>query len=67
MPSTVADPYWFSDRVKKTLPHDLETEHSVLQPLTKSERATLADLLQRLYDDNIDKVAADRHDACDQM
>ena len=44
--------------VEKTLPHHLETEHSVLQPLTKSERATLADLLQRLYDDNIDKVAA---------
>ena len=47
--------------VEKTLPHHLETEHSVLQPLTKRERATLADLLQRLYDDNMDKVAAVPH------
>ena len=44
--------------VEKTLPHHLETEHNVLRSLTKRERATLADLLQRLYDDNIDKVTA---------
>src|ERR1035437_579839 len=43
--------------VEKTLPHHLETEHNVLRSLTKRERATLADLLQRLYDDNIDKMA----------
>jgi DNA-binding MarR family transcriptional regulator len=40
--------------VEQTLPRHLETEHSVLQSLTKRERAMLADLLQRLYDDNID-------------
>ena len=44
--------------VEMTLPHHVKTEHNVLQSLTKCERATLADLLQRLYDDNIDKVAA---------
>jgi DNA-binding MarR family transcriptional regulator len=44
--------------VEMTLPHHLETEHNVLQSLTKSERTTLADLLQRLYDDNIDKFTA---------
>jgi DNA-binding MarR family transcriptional regulator len=44
--------------VEMTLPHHLKTEHNVLQSLTKRERATLADLLQRLYDDNVDKVTA---------
>ncbi|MEP7193978.1 MAG: MarR family transcriptional regulator [Actinomycetota bacterium] len=43
---------------EKVLPHHLETEHSALQSLTKHERAKMADLLQSLYDDNIDKVAA---------